>query len=142
MKSKEVQEKKKNAGNDLVREIIAIQEVNNYINKEEKANNSIFKHIFLVFFLNNTRRTFIKLQHSIEIYCSETLLWLSWSPKQANCLILLKYLMNSPANFSIRQDNKYFAILRSGRIYRHFKGNKRFLDSTYSQAVRLLNRRL
>ena len=36
----------------------------------------------------------------------------------------------------------YFDLLPSGRRYRHFKGNKRFLDSTYSQAVKLLNRRL
>ena len=36
----------------------------------------------------------------------------------------------------------YFDLLPSGRRYRLFKGNKRFLDSTYSQAVKLLNRRL
>ena len=38
--------------------------------------------------------------------------------------------------------NKYFDILPSGRRYRHFIGNKRFLDSTYPQAVRLLNSKL
>ena len=45
-------------------------------------------------------------------------------------------------NDNVHPANKYFDILPSGRRYRHFKGNKRFLDSTYPQAVRLLNSRL
>ena len=31
---------------------------------------------------------------------------------------------------------KYFDLMPSGRRYRHFKGNKRFIDSTFPQAVR------
>ena len=45
-------------------------------------------------------------------------------------------------NDNVHPANKYFDILPSGRRYRHFKGGKRFLDSTYPQAVRLLNSRL
>ena len=35
--------------------------------------------------------------------------------------------------------NNYFNFLPSGRRLRHFKGNSRFLRSTYPQAVRLFN---
>ena len=45
-------------------------------------------------------------------------------------------------NDYVHPANKYFDILPSGQRYRYFKGNKRFLDSTIPQAVRLLNSRL
>ena len=35
--------------------------------------------------------------------------------------------------------NKYFQFLRSGKRLRHFKGAKRFVNSTYPQAVRQYN---
>ena len=35
--------------------------------------------------------------------------------------------------------NKYFQFLRSGKRLRHFKGTKRFINSTYPQAVRQYN---
>ena len=35
--------------------------------------------------------------------------------------------------------NTYFDFLPSKRRLRHFKGNKRFINSTYPQAVRLFN---
>ena len=35
--------------------------------------------------------------------------------------------------------NKYFQFLRSGKRLRHFKGAKRFINSTYPQAVRQYN---
>ena len=38
--------------------------------------------------------------------------------------------------------NCYFELLPSGKRYRHFKGNKRFINSTYPQAVRFLNSKL
>ena len=41
-----------------------------------------------------------------------------------------------------RPENKYFELFPSGRRYRHLKGNKRFLDSTYPQAVKPLNSKL
>ena len=36
----------------------------------------------------------------------------------------------------------YFDLLPSGKRYRHFKGNKRFVNSTFPQAVRFLNSKL
>ena len=36
----------------------------------------------------------------------------------------------------------YFQLLPSGKRYRHFKGNKRFVNSTFPQAVRFLNSKL
>ena len=36
----------------------------------------------------------------------------------------------------------YFELLPSGKRYRHFKGNKRFVNSTFPQAVRFLNSKL
>ena len=36
----------------------------------------------------------------------------------------------------------YFDLMPSGRRYRHFKGKKRFLNSTFPQSVRLLNSKL
>ena len=38
--------------------------------------------------------------------------------------------------------NNYFDLMPSGRRFRHFKGNKRFLNSTYPQAVKFLNSKL
>ena len=38
--------------------------------------------------------------------------------------------------------NKYFELLPSGKRYRHFKGNKRYINSTFPQAVRFLNCKL
>ena len=35
--------------------------------------------------------------------------------------------------------NKYFQMLPSGRRMRHYKGNVRFTNSTYPQAVKLFN---
>ena len=42
----------------------------------------------------------------------------------------------------ILKDESHPANKPSGRRYRHFKGNKRFLDSTYPQTVKLLNSKL
>ena len=36
----------------------------------------------------------------------------------------------------------YFELLPNGKRYRHFKGNKRFINSAYPQAVRFLNSKL
>ena len=38
--------------------------------------------------------------------------------------------------------HKYFELLPSGKRYRHFKGNKRYINSTFPQAVRFLNCKL
>ena len=35
--------------------------------------------------------------------------------------------------------NRYFQFLRSGKRLRHFKGAKRFVNSTYPHAVRQFN---
>ena len=38
--------------------------------------------------------------------------------------------------------HKYFELLPSGKRYRHFKGNKRYINSTFPQTVRFLNCKL
>ena len=38
--------------------------------------------------------------------------------------------------------HNYFDLMPSGRRFRHFRGNKRFINSTYPQAIRHLNNRL
>ena len=37
--------------------------------------------------------------------------------------------------------HNYFDLMPSGRRFRHFRGNKRFINSTYPQAVRHLNKK-
>ena len=59
---------------------------------------------------------------------------------------IYKKRLNRKASLILKDEshpaNKYFELLPSGRRYRHFKGNKRFLDSTYPQTVKLLNSKL